>query len=122
AQREAAERELRASGQMILPFLRGVDRSRLDAEQSYRLRGIIGALGNEDAEDTADRVANWLAGDPHAWLSLLSRDDASLRQVAAKQLAQLLEMPLKFDASADAATRQAQIKAIAAQIEQAWRF
>jgi hypothetical protein len=122
SRREAAERELRAGGQMILPFLRGVDRSRLDAEQSYRLRGIIGALGNEDAEDTADRVANWLAGDPRAWYSLLNRDDPALRLLAAQQLSRLLELPIKFDASADAAKRQAQVKVIAEQIEQAWRF
>ncbi len=122
AQREAAERELRDGGQMILPFLRGVDRSRLDAEQSYRLRGIIGALGSEETEDTADRVANWLAGDPHVWYSLLSREDPGLRQLAARQLSLLLEMPVEFDASADAAKHRAQLKTIAEQIEQAWRF
>ena len=108
---------------MILPFLRGVDRSRLDAEQAFRLRGVIDALGNEDDEDTPDRVANWLAGDPHAWYSLLdSATTLSRGCVAARQLSQLLEMPLKFDASADAATRQAQLNTIAEQLEQAWRF
>ena len=122
ARRQAAEKKLLDAGQAVLPILRGVERSRLDAEQDYRLRSIMRALQGDDVEDSPERVATWLAGDPYVWLALLSRNDESMRREAAKQLARLLQEPVVFDAVANEATRREQVKSIAEQIARVWAF
>jgi hypothetical protein len=122
ARREAAERKLVAAGQAILPLLRGVERSRLDAEQSYRLRAIMRTLQGDGAEDTPERIATWLAGDPYVWLALLARDDEDTRREAGKQLARLLQEPIVFDPAGLSALREAQIKTISARVAKVWAF
>jgi hypothetical protein len=107
ATREAAQRKLAEAGQAILPFLHGVDRRRLDAEQAFRLQTVTRALSGDGAEDAADRVATSLAGDPQIWYALLGRPD---------------EATIRFDPAADEATRQEQLKPLAAQIDRAWKF
>jgi hypothetical protein len=120
--REAADRQLRESGQPIMPLLRGIDRQRLDAEQAFRVRNILRSMSGDPREDSAERVALWLAGDPTIWLALLERDDPSVQRWAAQELSRLLEKPVKFDPDADAAARARQRAAIALEIERAVDF
>jgi hypothetical protein len=110
--REAADRQLRASGRIVIHYLRQLDPARLDAEQKFRVRRIIAALGDSEAIDTPDRVTSWLAGDPSIWLGLLSRDSESTRRLALQQLSSLLDKPLVFDPAADEKTRQSQVEQI----------
>jgi hypothetical protein len=107
--REAADSQLRASGRIVIHYLRELDPTRLDAEQKFRVRRIIAALGDGEGSDTPDRVASWLAGDPSIWLGLLSRDSESTRRLAFQQLSSLVNKPLVFDPAADEKTRQSQI-------------
>jgi hypothetical protein len=110
--REAADRQLRASGRIAIHYLRGLDPARLDAEQKFRVRRIIAALDTSEGIDTPDHVASWLAGDPSIWLGLLSRDSESTRRLAFQQLSSLLDKPLVFDPAADEKTRQSQVERI----------
>lgn len=106
--RSAAQRALQNAGQVILPFLQNLDRSRLDAEQASRVRSLVETLA-VGYEDSADRVATWLAGDEQVWLSLLARRE-TVRQAAAGQLSLLAGEPIDFDPAADTATRNTQIE------------
>lgn len=115
AEREAAERLLLDAGPAVLPFLERLDRQRLDAEQRSRLRNLIAVL-DDAAEDTVDRVVTWLAADRQPWLSLLGRSERSTRDLAARQLAQLVGGPIDFDPAADEQTRAAQLARLRARL------
>jgi hypothetical protein len=115
ASREHAQRELLQAGQAVLPFLQTLDKSRLDAEQAYRVRSLIDALA-VDYEDRVDRVAASLVNDPHVWLSLLSRDDLHKRRVAAARLTSLLGREIEFDPQADLEVRKVQLQSMREQI------
>ena len=115
--REAADRQLRASGRVVMHYLRQLDPTHLDAEQKFRVRRIIAALDDSEGIDTPDRVTSWLAGDPSIWLGLLSRDNESTRRLAYQQLSSLLDKAPLFDPAADAKTRQSQIQQIRSRIE-----
>jgi hypothetical protein len=110
--REAADRQLRAAGRIVIHYLRHLDPADLDAEQKFRVRRIIAALDDSEGVDTPDRVTSWLAGDPSIWLGLLSRDSESTRRLAFQQLSSLLGKPPVFDPAADEKTRQSQIEQI----------
>ncbi len=110
--REAADRQLRASGPIVIHYLRELDPARLDAEQKFRVRRIIAALDLSEGIDTPDRVTSWLAGDPSIWLGLLSRDSESTRRLAFQQLTSLSDKPLVFDPAAGEKTRQSQVEQI----------
>lgn len=114
--RQRAERELLRTGQIILPFLEGLDHQELDAEQASRVRDLVETL-SIDYEDTADRIAAWLVADRQIWLSLLDRDEEVKRRVAARQLEVLTGHPIAFDPAADVATRQAQLARLKARYE-----
>jgi hypothetical protein len=122
ARREAAERQLRTAGQAILPFLRAVDRNRVDAEQAYRVRSVIHGMNSDMEEDTPENLAPWLTGDPYIWFALLDREQEPTRRFAAEQLGRLLDKPIAFDPAAGAAERAKQLEAIAAEIKTAWDF
>lgn len=111
-ERLAAERQLRQRGVELVPVLRSLDSAQLDREQEFRLRQIAESIMGIDEEDTPERVATWLAGDPWIWYHLLARDDLELRSVAKDQLERLLETPIDFDPGADAATRDAKWQAL----------
>jgi len=113
--RTTAERELRAAGQVILPFLQNLDRARLDAEQASRIRALVDSLA-VSYEDSIDRISTWLAGDEQIWLSLMSRADLPRRRLAAKQLSLLVGAPLDFDPTADEAQRTAQVQRLRARL------
>lgn len=108
ADRQSAERHLLGVGRELLPFLRGLDRSTLDAEQWRRVRNIISALDNQQG-DSVEQTVSLLAGDPRAWVSLLDRDDEAKRRLAFEQL-KSLSGPIEFDPSAPPGVRQEQVR------------
>jgi hypothetical protein len=116
--RENAQRELHRAGQAVVPYLKGLDESRLDAEQVARIRAIIAAL-SVDYEDRVDRVAAWLADDPRVWLALMQRDDPARRQAAGEHLGLLLGSPVEFDAEAAPGTRRAQVERLQQRLDAA---
>ena len=115
AARQQAQRELLQAGQGVLPFLQGLDKDRLDAEQAYRVRTLIDALA-VDYEDRVDRVAASLVSDEQVWLSLLSRDDPMKRRVAAERLTSLAGREIDFDPAAEPDVRKAQLQSLREQL------
>jgi len=117
AVREAADRQLRDAGRAIVVFLERLDRSRLDAEQDYRIRRILQSLSSgKGADDTIERAAAWLSGDPEIWWALMRRDAEPTRRIAAKRLELLLGRPLAFDPAAPADVRGKQLEQIRLQL------
>lgn len=112
SKRQAADRKLREMGQGVMPFLQGLDRRGLDAEQAFRLREILNSNMGDGDEDSAEDAAMWLAGDPQVWFMLLGRDEPIKRRVAKEQLERLLAEAVQFDPAADLSTRQAQLEAL----------
>jgi hypothetical protein len=108
ADREAAQRDLADSGQVVLPFLEELDRTQLDAEQAARIQKLIANL-RVNYEDTADRVANWLIGDIAIWLSLAERPELAKRETARQQLLALTGEAIEFEPAAEEATRADQL-------------
>jgi hypothetical protein len=106
--RHMADQALRQVGQPVLSFLRGQDLSQLDGEQRRRIRTIICDLP-DGSPDSAERAAEWLAGDKRVWLSLLARGELDQRVAAAEHLSKLCRRPLTFDPQGSAALRQAQL-------------
>lgn len=116
ALREAADRELRAAGPAVMPYLERLDFGRLEAEQQSRVRRIISDLTQDIDDDTVPQIAVALATEPAVWLGLLSRPEERTRRIAATQLALLLGGPVDFDPAAPLATRQKQIDRLRAHI------
>jgi hypothetical protein len=118
SRREAADRELRAAGRIVLWYLEQLHRAELDAEQHYRLHRITAALSGDPAVDfdTPERIGAWLAGDPEVWLSLLDRDDEATRRTALYWLEALLGEPVLFDPAAPATIRQTQLERLRAKL------
>ncbi|MBX3413871.1 MAG: hypothetical protein KF708_14365 [Pirellulales bacterium] len=117
AERRAADRLLRQVGQAIIPYLDSLDSGRLDAEQRFRIRRIVGDLANDEAEDLPARVMQSAAADPRAWLTLLDRPDESLRRLALAQMQELLGEPLEFDPAGEVAQRDEQIAQLRTRFE-----
>ena len=118
SRREAADRQLRGTGRIVLWYLEQLKPAELDAEQHYRLRRIITALSGDPAVDfdTPERIGAWLAGDPEVWLSMLDREDAATRRAALVWFEALLGQPVLFDPAAQATIRQAQLQRIRAEM------
>lgn len=116
ARREAADRELRAAGPAVIPFLERLDFVHLDAEQQARVRRILSELSQDIDDDTVPQVAVGLASEAPVWLGLMSRPEECTRRLAANQLALLLGGPVEFDPAAAVAVRQAQIERLRARI------
>jgi len=112
--REAADRELRAAGPAVVPYLERLDFQRLEAEQQARIMRILGALARDADEDSAPQAASLLLSEPAVWLALLARPDEPARRAAAAQLARLLNKPVAFDPAADPQTRKRQIEQLRA--------
>jgi hypothetical protein len=117
AERASAQRELAAAGPIVVPYLQGLDRRRLDAEQAARIRAVIESL-SADNEDSADRGATWLSGDEQVWLALAGREEPVKRRTAARQLKLLLGEGLEFDPNADPPARKAQLDLLRARFAQ----
>lgn len=118
AKREAADRTLRADGSAAIGYLRQLDFDRLDAEQQFRIRRILEALDEEDKDDSAEEVAERLAGDSAVWLALLARPEPESRKTAARQLTLLLGGPIDVDPAADPDTQKQQREQLRARILQ----
>lgn len=116
ATREAADRQLRAIGLAVLPFLQGCETAQLDPEQRFRVRRIIAALTRDNEDDHVVQAASRLSGDPHVWLSLLARPTLATRQIAAGQMAELLGGPIAFNPAAAEDVRKQQIEALRHQL------
>jgi hypothetical protein len=114
--RRSADRKLRAAGPGLLAHLQLLDRSTLDAEQRLRIGRIAAAATGKLTDGSARHLADWLAWDPRVWLTLMERDDPSPRSTAALRLSDLLERPIPFDPTANADTRQAQLRALRKEI------
>jgi hypothetical protein len=83
--RRRADRELRAHGPLLLPFLNQLDSRRFSAEQRIRIARLREGLGSQ-GEDTPHRVAGWLSYD--AWLGRcwLESPQPERQQFARRQL------------------------------------
>ncbi|MEX2176710.1 MAG: hypothetical protein WD872_20250 [Pirellulaceae bacterium] len=108
AQRQAADRQLRAAGQGVLAFLRSLDCESLDTEQRGRIQRIL-ADNAHAGPDSPARVAAWMLDDKRVWLALLGRGELPQRIAAAEHLSQLCGRSLSFDPQASADQRQAQL-------------
>ncbi len=111
AVRQGAERQIRAAGAAVLPYLETLDRKQLDFEQWSRVCNILAADDNGD-EDSAANSTSELMVDRELWLTLMDRSQESTRRAAAKQFCFLVGKPIKFDPAATEAVRKAQIEAL----------
>jgi hypothetical protein len=112
AKREAADRQLREAGRVVVSYLQQIEPGRLDAEQRFRIRRIINALTAASGDDSPEQVASSLFADPAVWLAMLSSPEESTRKTAARQLGAIRGGPVAFDPAADAETRKKQIEAL----------
>lgn len=111
AQRQLADRQLRAMGVVVLTQFKQLDRSTLSREQRQRIDRIESDLIVLRA-DTPERIVAWLLNDQSVWLSMLSRGDATKRQVAAARLSAAYPAAHQFDPLAEEAQRRKQIDAL----------
>ena len=116
AKRQAADRQLRAAGPIVLDYLRRLDFGRLEAEQQFRVRRIIASLSRQAGDDTPEQFTPRLVADPEIWLALLSRREESARRLAARQLEAILGRPIGFDPTAGPAVQKGQIEKLRARI------
>lgn len=116
--RRAADRALRSAGMSVVPFLQNLEIARLEPEQRSRVRRIVANLQRFNDEDTPDRAALWLAGDPSIWLTLMARDDVSLRRIAAGELAEILGRSIEFDPAGELDLRAGQLAKLKAEVLQ----
>jgi hypothetical protein len=110
--RKQADRKLREAGQTVLPFLRGLDYGKLDAEQRHRLRLIVTSLTGDGLDDHPERIAGRLVGDPQIWVGMLSREDVAKRRAASARLDLILGEKQGFDPDAEPGVRAAQLAEI----------
>lgn len=116
ATREAADRNLRESGRVVVSYLQQLDPARLDAEQRFRVRRILLALAAMNNEESPPQLAVWLSGDTTIWLALLAREDERIRRAALKRLEAIAGRRLAFDPAADPPTRKRQIESLRAAV------
>jgi len=113
AERQVADRQLRAAGRAIVPFLQSLDLSQYDAEIRFRVTTILAEYGG-NGEDTPQSAAQQLMSDRKVWLYLLRRNELDKRQLALSRLEKLTGSKLDFDPAADAETRKASWEKLAA--------
>jgi hypothetical protein len=109
ADRLEAERRVLGAGKEILPFLRSLDRTALDAEQWRRVRNVIESLDDSET-DTVEQTVSLLVGDPRAWMTLLGRNDESKRRLAKAQIESITGSPIDFDPQAAPEIRKQQLE------------
>jgi hypothetical protein len=83
--RRAAVEHLRQMGPSLVAWVRLFPVEKLDREQCDRLRELVGTL-EASSNDRPDRLAAWLAEDPWLWFELLSHEEESVRQLAARRI------------------------------------
>jgi hypothetical protein len=109
--RRNADRALRSYGQEIVPLLRQLDLSRLNAEQRRRIQQI-GRACVTDREDDVERVVSRLLGDLWVWCYFLNADQESVRKTAHRRLCSILDQEISFNTQADLQGRMIQINRI----------
>lgn len=112
-----ADRSLRELGQIVIPYLRGLDEKRLDAEQLFRIRKIVQSYNGTVDDDSPDAAAQWLSADPEIWYALATRASAAQRTKVRAQLAVILGEPVVLDAEATGETLAKQLAAIRGQLD-----
>ena len=117
AKREAAERQLRASGAFAIGYLGQLDFGQLDAEQQFRVRRIVKSGSAEKTDDSPEQVAALLVEDPGVWVALLARPEESTRRLAVRQLATLLGESIPVDPTADPASQTSEREQLRAKVE-----
>ena len=115
SQREAADRRLRAAGRRAVGFLRKLDKSKLDAEQRFRVSRIVHEFTG--VEQSPREIAEESLDDPAIWLAVARSDKEPDRRTAQSELQRLLKRPVRFDPAAERATRRAQLQEIEKLIE-----
>jgi hypothetical protein len=117
AVRESADRQLREAGRSIVVYLERLDRGRLEPEQDYRIRRILQTLSSgRGADETPERAASWLSGDPTTWWLLMRREPETTRRLAAKRLELAVGHTIQFDPAAPPGVREQQLEQIKAQL------
>ena len=111
AVRRAADRELRAQGRELLPFLLALDRSRLDSEQQHHVQSILQSLApkthaptwgpRQPRDDSPDAVAISLAPNSRVWHALLDDEELAVREVAAEHVQRVWGKPVRSAPQAD---------------------
>ena len=115
AQRQAADRQLRAMGLTVLAIIDHLEDIHLDAEQRNRLRSIRKSVVVR-GDDTPLRAATWMVGNPRVWLTLLNHDNLEHRIAAKDHLQYLSAQTFAYDPLADPDIRDRQILAIAGRL------
>lgn len=106
--RQAADRQLRLLGPVVIPYFASLDNSTLNNEQRNRIRQIRESVANA-AADSPDRVAQWLVDDERIWVTLMTHHDAEKRHLAALRLTEIHPEAANFDPYADENYRQQQL-------------
>ncbi|MFV1967976.1 MAG: hypothetical protein ACC628_21335 [Pirellulaceae bacterium] len=84
--RQAADRELRATGVAVLPYLESIDVTRMGREQRSRIQRIREDL-SRPSPDVPERIVSWLGHDEALWRSWLGHRNPDRRLAAAQGLA-----------------------------------
>ena len=116
ADRHRADRELRAIGPVVIPYLQGLDHRHLDFEQWSHIQDIVAATDSDD-EDGPDSAANQLMSDRGVWLDFLDRPLEASRRIAAQQLSYLWGQPIQFDPAASEQVRHRQLEPLRQKVE-----
>ena len=114
--RQAAERELRADGTTVIPYLQALNHRQLDFEQYSRISGIVDSQANA-AEDTPEQEACRLMDDRPLWIVLLNRPRETTRRLAVRQLAFLMGESIQFDPGAADSVRKSQLDVLRKRVE-----
>jgi hypothetical protein len=108
--RRNADRELRALGVTILPYLHSLDSSRLTREQRLRVKRLRQEI-SDCVPDTPFRIASWLRHDECLWRAWEEHRDPQRRFLAQNQLAAIHADPAFERGSPGAKRRMAQMQA-----------
>jgi len=115
AERQQADQQLRGLGVVVLNQFKQLDRLTLSREQRQRIARIESHLA-VPKPDTPERIVAWLLNDQSLWLSMLAREDATKRQIAAARLSATDPAADAFDPLAAEPLRRAQIETLRSRI------
>jgi len=109
--RQHADQQLRVLGVVVLSQFKQLERATLTREQRHRIDRIEKDMAVLKA-DTPERIVAWMLNDQAVWLSMLSRQDAAKRQIAAARLSEVHPAAKKFHPLAEETQRRKQIDAL----------
>ena len=108
--RVAAMNQIQNEGANFFAFVQKMDLSRLDPEARVRLENIISASSYVGDTDEIEEMSVLFANSPYAYIPLLESDNAPFNAIAQERLKARLGDDFKFDKSAPADVRAAQIQ------------